>query len=29
VIRLLPAINLPDDLIDEGCDTLADVLLKS
>ncbi len=28
VIRLLPAVNIPDDLIDEGCDTLADVLLS-
>jgi len=27
VIRLLPAVNIPDELIDEGCDTLADVLL--
>ena len=27
VIRLLPAINIPDDLIDEGCDILAEVLL--
>jgi len=27
VLRLLPAINLTDDLIDEGCDILADVLL--
>ena len=27
VIRLLPAINIPDELIDEGLDTLADVLL--
>jgi acetylornithine/N-succinyldiaminopimelate aminotransferase len=26
VIRLLPAINIPDELIDEGCETLADVL---
>jgi predicted acetylornithine/succinylornithine family transaminase len=28
VIRLLPAVNIPDELIDEGCDTLADVLLS-
>ena len=28
VIRLLPAVNLPDDLIDEGCEILADVLLN-
>ena len=28
VIRLLPAVNIPDELIDEGCDTLADVLLR-
>jgi acetylornithine/N-succinyldiaminopimelate aminotransferase len=28
VIRLLPAVNITDDLIDEGCDILADVLLK-
>lgn len=27
VIRLLPAVNIPDDLIDEGMDILADVLL--
>ena len=27
VIRLLPAINIPDELIDEGCDILAEVLL--
>ena len=27
VIRLLPAINLPDELIDEGCALLADVVL--
>ena len=27
VIRLLPAINIPDELIDEGCDILCDVLL--
>ena len=27
VIRLLPAINIPDELIDEGLDTLCDVLL--
>ena len=27
VIRLLPAVNIPDDLIDEGCELLADVLL--
>ena len=28
VIRLLPAVNIPDDLIDEGCELLADVLLN-
>lgn len=28
VIRLLPAVNIPDELIDEGCDTFADVLLN-
>jgi predicted acetylornithine/succinylornithine family transaminase len=28
VIRLLPAVNIPDELIDEGTDTLADVLLS-
>jgi predicted acetylornithine/succinylornithine family transaminase len=28
VIRLLPAINLTDDLIDEGCDILDDVVLS-
>ena len=28
VIRLLPAINLPDDMLDEGCDILADVLMQ-
>jgi predicted acetylornithine/succinylornithine family transaminase len=28
VIRLLPAVNIPDELIDEGCETLADVLLS-
>jgi acetylornithine/N-succinyldiaminopimelate aminotransferase len=28
VIRLLPAINIPDELIDEGTDTLAEVLLS-
>ncbi len=28
VLRLLPAANIPDELIDEGCDTLADVLLS-
>jgi predicted acetylornithine/succinylornithine family transaminase len=28
VIRLLPAVNLSDDLIDEGCDILDDVLLN-
>jgi predicted acetylornithine/succinylornithine family transaminase len=27
VIRLLPAVNIPDELIDAGCDTLADVIL--
>ncbi len=27
VIRLLPAVNIPDELIDEGMDILADVLL--
>jgi acetylornithine/N-succinyldiaminopimelate aminotransferase len=27
VIRLLPAVNIPDELIDEGCDTLESVLL--
>ncbi len=27
VIRLLPAVNIPDDLIDEGCDILADALI--
>jgi len=27
VIRLLPAVNIPDDLIDEGCDILADAIL--
>jgi len=27
VIRLLPAINIADEQIDEGCDTLADVIL--
>jgi acetylornithine/succinyldiaminopimelate/putrescine aminotransferase len=27
VIRLLPAATIPDELIDEGCDTLAEVLL--
>lgn len=27
VLRLLPAINITDDLIDEGCDILQDVLL--
>jgi acetylornithine/succinyldiaminopimelate/putrescine aminotransferase len=28
VIRLLPAVNISDDLIDEGCELLADVLLN-
>ncbi len=28
VLRLLPAINLSDDLIDAGCDILSDVLLQ-
>ncbi|MGL6097790.1 MAG: aspartate aminotransferase family protein [Fimbriiglobus sp.] len=28
VIRLLPAINIPDELIDEGCDVLEAVLLN-
>ena len=27
VIRLLPAINIADEQIDEGCDTLDDVIL--
>jgi 4-aminobutyrate aminotransferase-like enzyme len=27
VIRLLPALNLPDELFDEGCSILRDVLL--
>ncbi len=27
VIRLLPAVNIPDDLIDDGCLTLAEVLM--
>jgi acetylornithine/N-succinyldiaminopimelate aminotransferase len=27
VLRLLPALNLPDDLLDEGCDILDDVLM--
>jgi predicted acetylornithine/succinylornithine family transaminase len=27
VLRLLPAVNIPAELIDAGCDTLADVLL--
>jgi len=27
VIRLLPAVNIPDELIDEGCDILADAIL--
>ena len=27
VIRLLPAVNIPDDLIDEGCDVLESVLV--
>ncbi|MBX9585301.1 MAG: aminotransferase class III-fold pyridoxal phosphate-dependent enzyme, partial [Gemmataceae bacterium] len=28
VLRLLPAINITDDLIDEGCDVLDDVILS-
>ena len=28
VIRLLPAVNIPDELIDEGCDVLETVLLS-
>ncbi|MFO0849814.1 MAG: aspartate aminotransferase family protein [Gemmataceae bacterium] len=28
VLRLLPAVNIPADLIDAGCDTLAEVLLS-
>ena len=28
VIRLLPAVNIPDDLIDDGCAILADVLAE-
>ncbi|MGL6073018.1 MAG: aspartate aminotransferase family protein [Fimbriiglobus sp.] len=28
VLRLLPAVNIPDELIDEGCEILADVLLS-
>jgi predicted acetylornithine/succinylornithine family transaminase len=28
VIRLLPAVNIPDELVDEGCDVLESVLLN-
>jgi acetylornithine/N-succinyldiaminopimelate aminotransferase len=28
VLRLLPAVNIPDELIDEGCEILAEVLLS-
>ncbi len=28
VLRLLPALNLTDDLIDEGCEILSNILLK-
>ena len=28
VLRLLPALNLPEDQLQEGCDTLEEVLLS-